>query len=175
MTKSKSVSRLEWLQFLGVVPFTVGFFLALFTVLGRLLIIVVPRLGEKWVRRFSESGVDIDNHPFQILLLALALMVIGGGVILLVGSWARRNERLLRERLRDLRSALQRYNADRGRYPRSLSQLVADGYLRRIPADPMRWPSRGWYEVRHSAQGDIRDVRSRSPSSALDGTSYDSW
>lgn len=175
MTKSGSVSRPELLQFLGFFPLAIGCLLVFCIVIGRLLIWVVPTFGTEWARRFAETGVDIDNHPFQAILLAVSLITLGGGIMLVAGFWAQRNERLLRERLRLLRASLKRYRADRGDAAQSLSELVELGYLRRVPSDPMRWPSKKWDEVRASPKHGISDVRTRSRSSALDGSLYSSW
>jgi len=42
----------------------------------------------------------------------------------------------LRDVLALMRNAIQKFHADKGRYPHDLNELVPD-YLRRVPADPM--------------------------------------
>src|SRR6266571_4340267 len=46
-------------------------------------------------------------------------------------------EAVLREDLYRLRDLLDQYWSDKGKYPESLDALVADGYLRAVPLDPM--------------------------------------
>ena len=52
-------------------------------------------------------------------------------------------EAVLRSELASMRSAIQRYRANEGRYPRSLEALVPK-YLRTIPADPITKSAGTW-------------------------------
>ena len=36
-----------------------------------------------------------------------------------------------------MRDAIDQYYADKGKYPASLDSLVSDGYIRKIPDDPV--------------------------------------
>ena len=51
-------------------------------------------------------------------------------------------EAALKEDLFRLRDAIDQYQVDKGKYPASLDALVSDGYLRSVPADPVRLASR---------------------------------
>ena len=75
---------------------------------------------------------------------------------------------------------------DKGKYPDSLQALVDDGYIRKIPVDPMTGSETTWVEEQSSGgaeedqddpslQGGIANVHSGSDAEALDGTRYSEW
>jgi general secretion pathway protein G len=95
-------------------------------------------------------------------------------------------EAVLREDLFQFRDLIDQYHADKGKFPPSLQSLVDDGYLRRLPLDPITGMA-DWQEV--PAEPDaanpnpnpneppgIEDVRSASEAvSPLSGTPYNEW
>jgi general secretion pathway protein G len=91
-------------------------------------------------------------------------------------------EAVLREDLFRLRSAIDQYQADKGKCPEKLDALVGD-YLRAIPIDPMTG-QRNWVEVTESDNGDpaaaaqpgVCDVHSAASDSGYsDRSSYEQW
>ncbi len=46
-----------------------------------------------------------------------------------------------------MRDGIDQYYADKGKYPASLDSLVSDGYLRKIPDDPITQSSTTWTTV----------------------------
>ena len=46
-----------------------------------------------------------------------------------------------------MRDAIDQYYADKGKYPSSLDSLVSDGYMRRIPEDPITKSADTWTTV----------------------------
>jgi type II secretion system protein G len=82
----------------------------------------------------------------------------------------------LEENLKVLRVTLDRFYADRGRFPDSLQDLVDHKYLRAVPVDPVSESDRTWVLVppQDPEQGGIADVKSGAPGQAHDGRSYDS-
>jgi general secretion pathway protein G len=89
-------------------------------------------------------------------------------------------EAVLREDLYRFRDLIDQYYADKGRYPESLSSLAQDGYLRRIPTDPITGQA-DWVEVPAEPDPDsteppgIYDVHSASELTSLSGTPYSEW
>lgn len=85
----------------------------------------------------------------------------------------------LRTSLAVMRDALDKYAADKGRYPESLEQLVQDRYLRQLPEDPLTGSTQTWVVVPPPANADIAgsvgDVRSGAPGPAADGSLYADW
>jgi general secretion pathway protein G len=84
---------------------------------------------------------------------------------------------VLKHNLKATREAIDRYHADRGRYPASLQELVAARYLREVPLDPITDRADSWVLVGPggSGSGAVFDVKSGSRSQARDGTAYASW
>ena len=77
---------------------------------------------------------------------------------------------MLRTDLFRMRDAIDQYYADKGKYPASLDALVSDGYLRKIPADPITQSADTWQTVpaepdpgNPSAEPGIYNVKSGAP------------
>ncbi len=105
------------------------------------------------------------------LLLAIALPRYQSSV-------QRSKEAVLRQNLVTAREAIDRYHADRGRYPDALEDLVREGYLRSAPNDPIAESSSAWVLVpprEPGAQGRVFDLRSSAPGNGRDGTRFEDW
>ena len=90
-------------------------------------------------------------------------------------------EAVLREDLYRFRDLIDQYYSDKGRYPESLEALVEEGYLRKLPADPMTNQA-NWEVVPAEPDPDnpdepagIYDVHSASAETSLSGTPYSEW
>ena len=88
----------------------------------------------------------------------------------------------MKEDLFRLRDAIDQYYADKNKWPQTLQDLVADGYVREIPKDPMTDSVETWQTVpaeadptTGSAEPGVFDVKSGSDRMALDGTPYTDW
>ena len=92
-------------------------------------------------------------------------------------STDRAKEAVLKEDLVQMRSAIDKFHGDRGRYPDSLDDLVEKKYLRRIPPDPITESVDTWVTVppQEAGKGAIADVRSGATGTAFDGTHYGEW
>lgn len=93
-------------------------------------------------------------------------------------SVERSREAVLRHDLSAMRDAIDKFLADRGRYPVSLDELAEKRYLRKVPADPITDSAATWVVVA-PPQADtpegVYDVRSGAPGNSLDGEAYESW
>jgi general secretion pathway protein G len=98
----------------------------------------------------------------------------------------RAREAALKEDLFTLRSCIDQFHADRGRYPTALDELVSLGYLRSVPVDPVTNSKDSWVPVFEEATTDegerqqeagqgIIDVHSGSDKEALDKSKYADW
>jgi general secretion pathway protein G len=90
-------------------------------------------------------------------------------------------EAVLHENLFRLRDVIDQYYVDKGKYPASLEALVEDGYLRKIPEDPITGAT-DWVTVPADpgteAPGEepgIFDVKSASADASISGTPYSEW
>lgn len=92
-------------------------------------------------------------------------------------SLERSKEAVLKENLFQMRDAIAKYYADKGRYPDSVEALAAEKYLRRVPLDPVTDSATTWLPVPpdDAQKGGVFDVRSGAPGKASDGSAYSDW
>lgn len=131
-----------------------------------------------------------NERGFTLIELITVMTIIG----ILVGiglpnyrvAIIQSREAVLREDLFQFRDLIDQYHADKGKFPPSLQALVDDGYMRRLPVDPITGAT-DWQEV--PAEPDpanpnpnpneppgIEDVHSASEAaSPLNGTPYNEW
>jgi general secretion pathway protein G len=89
-------------------------------------------------------------------------------------------EAVLRDDLFKMRSLLDQYAADKQKLPQSLDELVAGGYMRELPKDPITGQP-DWTIVTgedpNSSGGEtgVIDVHSASEDISSDGTPYSQW
>jgi general secretion pathway protein G len=130
---------------------------------------------------------------FTLLELLVVMTIIGIlaaiAVPALKNSPQKGREAALKEDLFTFRSCLDQYHGDKGHYPPDLQTLVADGYIRKVPIDPITKSDSTWVivkeEVPEGEEGGsadtapetpgIIDVHSGSTAKALDGTLYSQW
>jgi general secretion pathway protein G len=116
------------------------------------------------------------------VVIALIIILASVGLAQYKNSVMYAKEAVLRDDLNKMREAIDQYYADKGKYPESLDSLVSDGYVRKLPDDPITKSSGSWQTVpaepdpsNPTAQPGIYDVKSGSEASALDGSKYSDW
>ena len=126
-------------------------------------------------------GVARSAGGFTLIELLVVFAILATLLTLAVpryfGSLDKSKEAVLKENLYQLREAISRYHADKGKYPESLDSLAADKYLRSVPLDPITESAATWQIVRpEDPQKDgVYDVRSGAPGKAIDGSEYAQW
>lgn len=85
-------------------------------------------------------------------------------------------ETVLRENLFVLRDAIDKYRADKGVYPPSLTDLARERYVRAVPQDPITERADTWVTVApREGENAVFDVRSGALGAAQDGRLYASF
>jgi general secretion pathway protein G len=118
---------------------------------------------------------------FTLIELLVVLAVVATLLTLAVpryfGSIDKSKETVLKENLNQMREAISRYYADKGKYPESLDSLAADKYLRSVPLDPITESRATWLVQRPDdpQKGGVYDVKSGAPGKAIDGSEFSTW
>lgn len=105
------------------------------------------------------------------ILLTVARPLLGRAVI-------SAKEAALREDLFVMRDAVDKYYADKSKYPSSLKELVEEKYIRNIPKDPFTDSRETWvlvYAEGQEGEQGIYDVKSGADGIGIDGTAYKEW
>jgi general secretion pathway protein G len=135
---------------------------------------------------------QLPNYPIQgspgftlielTVVIALIIILASVGLAQYKNSVVHAKESVLKDDLFKMRDAIDQYYADKGKYPESLDSLVSDGYVRKLPDDPITNVSSSWQTVpaepdpaNPTAQPGIYDVKSGSELMALDGSKYADW
>jgi general secretion pathway protein G len=112
-----------------------------------------------------------------MVVLTIVALLLSIAVPRYYGSLDKSKEAVLKENLFQLRDAISKYQADKGKYPESLDALAADKYLRRVPIDPITDSATTWVIVPPTdpQKGGVFDVKSGAPGKGIDGTEYSQW
>ena len=115
--------------------------------------------------------------------MVIIMILAGTGVAIYTNSTIQAREAVLAKDLYEMRDAIDRYYADKEKWPASLDALVSDKYLREIPVDPMT-NAPDWRTTfaepdpanPSASEPGISDVHSNSDQvSPLKNTPYSEW
>ena len=117
-----------------------------------------------------------------IIVMAIISILVSIAVPLYQKSLVRTKESMLHSHLQTLRIVIDEYTFDKKKAPQTLDDLVAEGYLRAVPIDPITGSEQTWRKIIEDSltavdqtQPGIFDVRSGSDLTSLEGTPYSEW
>jgi general secretion pathway protein G len=121
------------------------------------------------------------RRGFTLIELLVVMAIVATLLTLVVprffGSIDKSKEAVLKANLHQMREAISRYHADRGKYPETLEALATDKYLRDVPLDPITESAASWIVVRpeNPEASGVYDVKSGAPGKGINGTEYSQW
>jgi general secretion pathway protein G len=108
----------------------------------------------------------------MVILITMAIPIYNRSII-------RAKESVLKNNLFTLRTVIDQYSYDKGKAPQNLQDLVTEGYLQKLPVDPMTGNNQTWRTVMEEASQSVSqaepgifNVYSGSDKMSLDGTAY---
>ena len=136
------------------------------------------RNGKSSALGFVQTGFNQQGFSLVELLVVLAILalLLTLAVPRYFSSIDRAKESALIEDLSTLRESIDKFYGDIGQYPESLSKLVEQKYIRKIPIDPITEKSTTWIllEAEPPLSG-VFDVHSGAETLAKNGTKYSEW
>jgi len=133
-----------------------------------------------------EHPIRSGRRAFTLVELMVVMTIVS--ILMAVAvpmyqkSILRSKESVLRNNLFTLRTVLDEYTYDKQKAPQSLQDLVSEGYLRKIPSDPITGSDSSWKLIMEDAASStdqnspgIWDIKSGSDKTSLDGTQYSDW
>lgn len=122
------------------------------------------------------------NRGFTLIELLVVMAAIGLLLAIVAPRYTehvdRARETALRQNLASLRDAIDKFHADRTRYPKDLQELAQERYLRQVPIDPVTDRSDTWVLLPPpgaAGAGAVFDVRSGAQGQGRHGKPYASW
>jgi general secretion pathway protein G len=117
-----------------------------------------------------------------MVVVTIMVIIISMAIPIYNKSVLRAKESVLHNNLYTLRTVIDNYTYDKQKAPQSLQDLVTEGYLQKIPMDPMTASNQTWKTVLEEASQSVNqsepgifDVNSGSDKISLDGTPYREW
>jgi general secretion pathway protein G len=117
----------------------------------------------------------------MMVVITIIVILISMAIPIYQKSIIRSREAVLKNNLFTLRTVIDNYTYDKEKAPQNLSDLVSDGYLKKVPLDPITNTDQ-WKTVMEDAtqavnqsEPGIFDIHSNSDKISLDGTPYSSW
>ncbi|GAB7027273.1 type IV pilin protein [Geotalea toluenoxydans] len=127
-----------------------------------------------------------NKKAFTLIELLIVMTIVGILASIAVPNYRwgiiKAKEAVLREDLYNLRTTIDNFYADQGKYPDALQELVDKKYLRDLPKDPFTNDKETWKVVPPPAgaegeeiKGSVYDVHSGSDLIGTNGISYNEW
>ena len=139
---------------------------------------------EARVTKGRERGWAVRGFTFVELMVVVTIIVILMSMAIPIynRSIIRAKESVLHNNLTAIRECIDHYTYDKQKAPQQLQDLVTEGYLSKVPVDPMTGSNQSWKTIPEDPtqavsqmEPGIFDVRSGSDKTSLEGTPYSDW
>ena len=115
----------------------------------------------------------------MMVVVTIMVILISMAIPIYQRSIVRAKESVLKNNLFTMRTVIDNYSYDKGKAPQNLQDLVTEGYLQKLPVDPMTGNNQTWRTVMEDASQSVSqsepgifDVHSGSDQKSLEGTPY---
>lgn len=127
-----------------------------------------------------------SRSGFTLIELMIVVSIIGILAAIAVPNYKmgiiRAKEAVLRENLYSIRTSIDQFYADQGKFPDSLLEMADKKYLRVVPNDPFTNKNDTWVIMAppqptdgSKVEGSVYDVHSGSNLIGTNGTPYNEW
>lgn len=120
----------------------------------------------------KQEGFTLIELLFVITIIGILATI---AVPMYQNSIIRAKEATLKDDLYHMRDAIDKYYADNGGYPLSLTALVDKKYIRALPEDPFTGSKDTWVIILAEEEQGVFDVKSGSELIGRNGTAYNEW
>jgi general secretion pathway protein G len=123
----------------------------------------------------------VMQRGFTLIELLVVMAIVATLLTLAVPRYFisidRSKEAVLKENLFQIRDAIGKYHADKGKYPESLQTLATEQYLRKVPLDPVTQSEMTWVMIPIPGleTAGVFDVRSGAQGKSTDGSEFSTW
>ena len=140
---------------------------------------VSPRLRVENRLRRRRYGFTFVELMVVVTVIAILITM---AIPMYTRSIIRSKEAVLHSNLFTLRQVIHAYTYDKQKAPHDLHDLVSEGYLPKIPVDPITGSNQSWRTVPEEPtqavnqnEPGIIDVKSGSDRTSMEGTPYADW
>jgi general secretion pathway protein G len=116
-----------------------------------------------------------------LIVMSIISILVSMAIPIYQKSLLRAKESVLKNNLFTLRTVIDEYTYDKQKAPQSLQDLVSEGYLRKVPDDPIAGNDQ-WKTIMEDAMTSVSqtepgifDVRSSADKTSLEGSPYSEW